>query len=160
MLDHFGSFGVIFGSLWDILGHFWPFLGHFVAFLDKFPESSIFLAAPLGSRDSLLECMLPYLTQLQVFLHYYVLIPIPMQCNDKAQQYEMLLHITHKFIFSHHRKSTFWTTNIVIPMPSTIIVLYHEICCNQYVLGDLICFGAAATYVLCRARSQIEWLVL
>ena len=34
-----------------------PFLGHFVAFLDKFKESSNFYAAPLGSRDSLLEFM-------------------------------------------------------------------------------------------------------
>ena len=42
------------GPFWVIFG---PFLGHFVAFLDKFPESSIFLAALLGSWDSLLECM-------------------------------------------------------------------------------------------------------
>ena len=57
MLDHFGPFGVIFGPLWGILGHFWPFLGHFVAYLDKFTESSIFFAAPLGSWGLLLECM-------------------------------------------------------------------------------------------------------
>ena len=58
ILDHFGPFGVIFGPLWGILGNFWPFLGHFVAFLDKFAESSNFIAAPLGSGNSPLECML------------------------------------------------------------------------------------------------------
>ena len=57
ILDHFGPFGVIFVSLWGILGHFWPFLGHFVAFWDKFAENSIFFAAPLEPRNSLLECM-------------------------------------------------------------------------------------------------------
>ena len=57
-----GHWWAILGHIWAILGNFWPFLGHFVAFLDKFAESSNFFAAPLGSRDSLLECMLPDIT--------------------------------------------------------------------------------------------------
>ena len=53
------------GHIWSTLRHFMSFLaifGPFVAFLDKFAESSNFFAAPLGSRDSLLECMLPDIT--------------------------------------------------------------------------------------------------
>ena len=60
-----GNFRAILGHSWAILGHIWAtlghfesFLGHFVAFLDKFEESSNFFAAPLGSGNSLLECML------------------------------------------------------------------------------------------------------
>ena len=59
-----GDFWAILGHSWAILGHIWAtlghfesFLGHFVAFLDKFEESSNFFAAPLGSGNSLLECM-------------------------------------------------------------------------------------------------------
>ena len=52
-----GNSWAILGHIWATLGHFWPFLGHFVAFLDKFAESKKKIAAPLGSHDSLLECM-------------------------------------------------------------------------------------------------------
>ena len=64
LLGHFRPCGAILGYIWTTLGHFWPFLGHFVAFLDKFAESSNFFAAPLGSRDSLLECMCMTIAQM------------------------------------------------------------------------------------------------
>ena len=61
---HFWAIWGNFGPLWVILGPLWTILGHFWPFLDKFAESSNFFAGSLGSRDSLLECILSKLMEI------------------------------------------------------------------------------------------------